>query len=358
MHTLFLKFIWRGKKPRVKYAQLASSKKRGGWGAPDIKKYYTAVILSRIPDWINNNKDKQWVKIENIRSGVDLGKNIWIPPQVRKLNTKTFDITKHVLNTWDKIHTRERWKYNSPLVPLKGTDYFPPGREDVAGRWILSEEVQLKDVTNQETLCTYQDLKVRETRPVMDSWKYRQLKHFVESLPQPIRSIEDLYPLEKALIKKSRRGGMSRIYRSLIEMGETDRPRFLGKWEEELGNKISNNEARRILSRVNGMSVNYRIAEMNYRVMARMYITPDLAHKMQDEISQFCWRGCGEVGTAAHIWWSCPEIRKFWEETTYLITNKKIPDDPWVCLHHGGNIPSKSYRKNTTPPQCGQESHP
>lgn len=146
---------------------------------------------------MNNNKDKQWVKIENIMSGVDLGKNVWIPPQYRKLCTKTLDITKHALNIWDKIHNREKWGYNSPLVPLKDTDYFLPGREDLSGRWILYEEAQLKDITSQGKLCTYQELKAKDNWFAMDNWKYRQLKHFVESLPQPIRSMEDLCPSKK-----------------------------------------------------------------------------------------------------------------------------------------------------------------
>lgn len=42
-------------------------------------------------------------------------------------------------------------------------------------------------------------------------------------------------------MKKNRRGGMSRIYRILIRLGEVERPGFLRKWEEELGKKISEN---------------------------------------------------------------------------------------------------------------------
>lgn len=83
---------------------------------------------------------------------------------------------------------------------------------------------------------------------------------------------------------------------------------------------------------MNATSVNYRIAEMNFRTLARMYVTPDIAHKIQEETSQFCWRGCKEIRTMAHIWWLCPVMKKFWEEIRgiiYAITNKRIPDDPW-----------------------------
>lgn len=138
----------------------------------------------------------------------------------------------------------------------------------------------------------------------------------------------------------------------MVGMGEVERPGFLRKWEEEIGNKISDKEARRVLSRVNDTSVNYKIAEMNFRILARMYFTPDLAHKIQDGTSQYCWRGCGEVGTMLHVWWTCPVMRKFWEEIRkfiYLITNQNVPDDPWVCLHHGSDVSSKCYRRTLLP---------
>lgn len=199
LHTLFLMFIWRGKKTRIKYTQLVNDKRKGGWGSPDIKKYYVAIVISRIIDWVKTNIEKQCAKIEGIMSGVDWGKNVWIPPQCRKLSTKTLDITKHVLNMWDKIHDREKWGYNSPLIPLKDTDYFLPGREDLFGRWILKDEAQLKDIMSQGKLCTYQELKAKDKWFIMDFFKYRQLKHFVDTLPQPIRLVEDLRPLEKAL---------------------------------------------------------------------------------------------------------------------------------------------------------------
>lgn len=262
------------------------------------------------------------MKIESITSGVELGKNVWIPPQYRKLSTKTLDITKHALTMWDKIHDRDQWGYNSPLIPLKDTDYFLPGREDLFGRWILKDEVQLKDIMRQGKMCTYQELKAKDNWFTMDIWKYRQLKHFVDSLPRPIRSMKDLRPLEKALLEKKGRGGVSRIYRILIKLGEVECPTFFKKWEEELGNKISEREVGLVLERVNATSVNYRLSEMNFRILARMYITPDRAHKLQKEPSQLCWRG---------------------------ITSMRVPDDPWVCLHHGSNMPSKRYLKLLLP---------
>lgn len=105
----------------------------------------------------------------------------------------------------------------------------------------------------------------------------------------------------------------------MIELGNTDIPPYIRKWEKELESKLTDPEVRLILRRVNATSVNCKILELNYKCMARMYMTPDRVHRCQKETSQFCWRGCKEMGSMAHIWWHCPEIRKFWGEVREII---------------------------------------
>lgn len=112
------------------------------------------------------------------------------------------------------------------------------------------------------------------------------------------------------------------------------------------------NESGQILKRVNITSVDCRIAEVNYKLLARMYITPDRAHRIRRETSQLCWRGCNEIGTMAHIWWHCLEIKKYWDEIRSIIgeiTNIIILDDPRICLVHGNEMPMKTYLKSLLP---------
>ena len=101
-------------------------KKKGGLAVPDIKRYYTAVIIARLVEWVYTNTNKRWVKMENTLHMTQLGKNIWIPPKNRTLNRDTHELTKTVFKVWDKLYQREKWRYNSPLFPLTGTSFFYP----------------------------------------------------------------------------------------------------------------------------------------------------------------------------------------------------------------------------------------
>uniref|UniRef100_A0A670KIL2 Reverse transcriptase zinc-binding domain-containing protein n=1 Tax=Podarcis muralis TaxID=64176 RepID=A0A670KIL2_PODMU len=56
--TDLTKFIWQGKKPRIKHKLLTGIKERGGFGLPDLRLYYDVACFTWIKDWIKlDNSD-------------------------------------------------------------------------------------------------------------------------------------------------------------------------------------------------------------------------------------------------------------------------------------------------------------
>lgn len=92
--------------------------------------------------------------------------------------------------------------------------------------------------------------------------------------------------------------------------------------------------------------------EANYKCMVRCHLTPDRINKIQPAQSPIFWRNCKQHGTTYHIWWECPEIKKYWQgilEYTGEITGERIPQHPWNCLFHGTIKTRKQYKKTLVP---------
>uniref|UniRef100_A0A2D4LSV4 Reverse transcriptase domain-containing protein n=1 Tax=Micrurus spixii TaxID=129469 RepID=A0A2D4LSV4_9SAUR len=52
------KYVWQGKKPRIKMKIMQDARERGGLKMPNLKLYYDATVLAAISDWINLTNEK------------------------------------------------------------------------------------------------------------------------------------------------------------------------------------------------------------------------------------------------------------------------------------------------------------
>lgn len=59
------------------------------------------------------------------------------------------------------------------------------------------------------------------------------------------------------------------------------------------------------------VSINASIIVANYKVLLRWYMVPDRLATYTPVASPVCFRGCGQVGMAYHIWWQCSKVRQF-----------------------------------------------
>lgn len=143
-----------------------------------------------------------------------------------------------------------------------------------------------------------------------------------------------------------------RIYKILNGPKILGPPPFIKKCEEEMGTGGMKVDVCKILRLTHAISPDCSSLEMNYKCLARRYRTPDKLHQFQREASNLCWRGCAEIRTMFHIWWTCPKIKAHWKEVLLIIeeiTGTKIPEEPWVCLFHGVSMSIKQYRRSLLP---------
>lgn len=345
MRKLFLKFIWKNKKPRISYHILCKGKTQGGLAAPDIRRYYTAVILARMVDWSKEKCEKRWVQIENRNGNKQLHNDMWIARGYRKWGDDIYGLTKIAFKEWDRIHKQAQWKYNSPLISLSSSKIFAP-----AGRW--SQNKRLIDILKDGLIRTFGDLKMNGWNALTE-WRHVQLKHFVSALPTPLRGEKDLTWMEQLCnTQKENQHGITKIYCALAEVGEVNMPPFIERWENELAKKLTLEQKNTILRAAQGLAGDINTREMNYKCLARWYLTPVRLNKITPQEPTTCWRGCGAEGTMTHIWWGCIKIKSYWQEIREIIgkiTGIKIEDDPWLCLFHNSNMRRKQYKSSLIP---------
>ena len=106
----------------------------------------------------------------------------------------------------------------------------------------------------------------------MSEWEYLQLKHFVSTLPQPIREDRTLYPIEKICsMDKPLIHGISKAYGILTELETQETLPFLEKWESDLCKRIDKSQ---MIGAVYNHASDITTIEAKYKCMVRWHLTP------------------------------------------------------------------------------------
>lgn len=184
-------------------------------------------------------------------------------------------------------------------------------------------------------------------------WEYFQLNHLINTSPHPFRDGERLNWLEKLCMTSTPlKGGISKVYEFLSDLEGQERPSFIEKWEKELETKLEKQQIRRMIAGGYNHAWDTNTIEMNYKFLARWYMTPERLHKINQAESPLCWKNCRQKATMIHIWWDCPKISTFWQEMITSIKEIKgetIEKNRLTCLFHDTNSSSKHYMEKRTP---------
>lgn len=137
------------------------------------------------------------------------------------------------------------------------------------------------------------------------------------------------------------RGGISRIYASLIE--NTKKPSYALGWKQDFNvswdTKTWNSKFQKAFKGITNVS----LIEANAKILTRWYNIPLRNAKIFPGTFPLCFRGCGLTGSLYHIWWECPRIWGLWNRIFSLIrkvTDISVPKTPEIAL------------LNASPPQC------
>ena len=106
---------------------------------------------------------------------------------------------------------------------------------------------------------------------------------------------------------------ISTLYTQLLIDPKYDKPIYVRKWEEDLGRTLDNAEWTKIWSAIKSSLPNVTAMETNYKVLTRWYLVSARVAKFAPTHSALCLRGCSDLGTHLHVWWTCPIVQSFWK---------------------------------------------
>ncbi|KAF7670040.1 hypothetical protein LDENG_00079520 [Lucifuga dentata] len=129
-NRMISRFIWGGRKPRVKYEVLQLPKEDGGMALPKLEEYYISAQLRYIYCWCNPNYKAKWKDMEKELGTNPIQNLIGDREQYKKLNDLD-PITDFTLNIW--YGTIRKYKLQNELKVLKWVTYdsnFKPAQYD------------------------------------------------------------------------------------------------------------------------------------------------------------------------------------------------------------------------------------
>lgn len=331
-------FIWGSSKPRIPIHTLHLPKNKGGLGYPNFTNYYRAAHLASLSKYHAKQEIPLWVFIEASENDPLLISNLlWLDPKDRfKIHNP---ITKHFLSLWDKLKTK--YQLQSPHNPLlsfiRNPAFYPAWIYPNSFKaWTTSGIQTLNDFIASKSFLSFPSLREKYDLPNSEIFRYLQIKNFYTPFLKGDTPLSQLSIFESICTKDPfAKGTISSLYNQLYGVANLNRPSYVQRWEEDLGRTLEDTDWSNIWLTSKSSSPNILALETNYKVLTRWYLVPARVAKYSPNTSALCFRGCPEIGTHLHIWWTCPVIQTFWKEVFVIaskIFKKIIQPDPYLTL--------------------------
>uniref|UniRef100_A0A670HYC8 Reverse transcriptase domain-containing protein n=1 Tax=Podarcis muralis TaxID=64176 RepID=A0A670HYC8_PODMU len=299
------RFIWQGRRPRIRFKLLTDKKERGGLAVPNLKLYYEAACLCWVKDWITlENTDL--LDLEGVDNRFGWHAYLWLNKgKVHK------GFTNHII----RGSLYEVWEKYKKMLEQKTPWWLSPTN-------ILS----IRRINEEEQKLTYEDLLIRS----QDSWKLKSYEELKDKLKGWLQ-----YHQINALWTEDKKSGMnekksrfqieiienktkivSKMYNILLDwdMKKEETKEVMIKWRIDLGHNIEYEKWAKLWREGIKFTASAAIRENLEKMIYRWYLTPEKLNRMYKTGNKECWKCKIKEGNFIHMWWTCEEVKKFWNQ--------------------------------------------
>lgn len=339
LDKLISKFIWQGRRPRVRLKTLQLLKSQGGLKLPNFRHYFWAAQLRPIIIWIQDFSDSRWLNIEKSLCAVPLLALPFIETPAG--DTQMSEWTRVTLNIWRKIKVSFGLpKKISALSDIGFMKEFVPSQMDMGFRkWSEHGLTKLYQLHRGRNLKSFEQLREEFMLPNTDFFRYLQLRTFLTKHREWNKVLEPS-PIEELVLKLQTetecRKIIGQFYHVFSGMTTNNTLPIKRRWETEMNVDITEDKWIEICTEAHLVTSSNSWREFKWKVIIRFFRTPDIVAKMGPAYSDACWRNCGtQTANHTHIFWSCAKLETFWDEVfkaLELIFCHNFMKDPTVAL--------------------------
>ena len=337
LNTILFKFIWNGKRDKIKRKSVVLPTECGGAGMVDVRLYNKSLKVS----WVRRQlcSDNYWAKLFDLK--ISQGDFIW---DRNNKSLRCFSSQLHFIRFWKDViealaDYKEAYKPtdNDPTqissCNIWYSDYskFSNGRINA---WFSKGIRFLNDLLDVDgNIMTFD-----RAKQIYDisglAFDYSTL---ILSLPRHWRvenKVKLIGPLIEPLLLSvvSQKQGVKHIYRKLIQ-NQTSKHTHIWerRWDDAFPDivwaDVYKNNVRAITST--------RYRSLQYKIITRTHVTQQLLHHMGESQSCLCLRCNRAIDKIEHKFWFCLYVRNFWREIEDWLLENGI-------IKRGNNLTSKT----------------
>uniref|UniRef100_A0A8C1LC25 Reverse transcriptase domain-containing protein n=1 Tax=Cyprinus carpio TaxID=7962 RepID=A0A8C1LC25_CYPCA len=321
------RYIWNGKRPRIKLTTLQRSRLHGGLSLPNFRLYAQAFSLRPLSVWFDPDASVSWRAIEeSIVYPYKLKHLVFSGVPLRQCKSRFGPIVTHLLSTWRDVERRLQlvtiWHKHSPIFHnnnlLSGNTPFH------CPQWTHHKVNTLGDIYDDSGLQSFQNLKTQYNLPGTSFFMYLRIRSALRAYGVPWNSQLPIHPLRKLILPSEEfPSSASVIYLFLLE--HSYKPLSITTvWAKDLNEDVHVLFSDQIWGMFKLSSKNPNHQMIHWKLLHRVYLTPMKRFHMNLSSSPKC-NLCsqGSLGTFLHFFWECPSLSPFWsqlsQDLSYLL---------------------------------------
>ena len=311
LNSVIISFIWRKKRPRLRYSFLCLPVKNGGLAAPSFSSYLWAAQFKFLLEWFIDDPNSTWLSCESASLGsIPLQNLLYISPDRVATLVKDNMILKNMLSIWRKVRKLEGYSNClSLLTPIHENPDFQPGLQAGFAAWRHKGIKVIGDVIQRGSILTFQQMKSKYGITDNDFIKFLQVRHFILCNLKDFTGGLATSPIESLLINDTQlKFFTKKLYTTLCNFNADNSNKVKDRWESDLGT-IKAEDWNALCGQPSTVLMSNSAWERQFKILHRLYITPEARHRMNPTLSELCTKCQSSVGSFIHCLWSCPHVQ-------------------------------------------------